>query len=325
MTRYCKAILLLGCICCLLTPAAAQSPPVAPREIGGVTISGSLRTRVESWDWFSGNADSSYTYPGSILRLSLAESKKKFDWQLEFALPFLLVDRFAPLWAFLILGPFLLKVTFAWRALEEHALAVEAAVQEDIGKGRAAAGMMVSRDTGALTPEEILSAACESLSENLVDSIAAPFLFFAAFSPFGLGLAAAAFYRASNTMDAMLGYRDQRGRIGWFPARLDDILTWVPARVTGLLLLAYFAAIGRFGPALAGLRKDAGKRPGLNGGIPMAIIAGGTGVRFQKPGVYTMGPGEKGLAEGTGEIVRTVRAVTLLLSAILITALFLWA
>jgi len=240
-----------------------------------------------------------------------------------FALPFLLVDRFAPLLAALLLGPFLLKITFAWRALEEHALTVETGVRENLEGGRKAAGRMVSRDTKALSREEILSAAYESVSENLVDSITAPLLFFAIFSPLGLGLAAAAFYRASNTMDAMLGYRDHRGQIGWFPARMDDLLTWFPARVTGLLLLAYFAAKGRLDPALAALRRDARKRPGLNGGIPMAIMAGGVGVLFEKPGVYTMGTGEKGLERGGREIIRAVRVTTLLHSAILVSALFL--
>ena len=201
-----------------------------------------------------------------------------------FALPFLLVDRFAPFLAALILGPFLLKITFAWRALEEHARAVDAGVKANLDEGREAAGRMVSRDTKALTREEILSAAYESVSENLVDSITAPLFFFAIFSPLGLGLAAAAFYRASNTMDAMLGYRDHRGQIGWFPARMDDLLTWVPARVTGLLLLGYFAGKGRLSPALSALRRDARKRPGLNGGIPMAVMAGGAGVRLRNPG-----------------------------------------
>jgi adenosylcobinamide-phosphate synthase len=240
-----------------------------------------------------------------------------------FALPFLLVDRFAPFLAALLLGPFLLKITFAWKALEEHTRTVETGVRANLEGGRKAVGKMVSRDTKVLSREEVLSAAYESVSENLVDSITAPLIFFAIFSPLGLGLAAAAFYRASNTMDAMLGYRDHRWQIGWFPARMDDLLTWVPARVTGLLLLAYFAAMGRLGPALAALRKDARKRPGLNGGIPMAIMAGGAGVRFEKPGVYTMGTGEKGLEAGGREIIRAVRVTTILISAILVSALFL--
>jgi hypothetical protein len=68
----------------------AQSPAPAPLKIGDITVSGFLRTRVESWDWFSGSADNRYTYPASILRLSLSQSRKAFDWQIEFALPFLL-------------------------------------------------------------------------------------------------------------------------------------------------------------------------------------------------------------------------------------------
>src|SRR5215469_18985355 len=90
MSRYVQAIVPLGCISFLLAPASAQNPPSAPLEIGGITVSGSLRTRVESWDWFGANANNSYTYPASILRLSFAEAKNTFDWQLEFALPFLL-------------------------------------------------------------------------------------------------------------------------------------------------------------------------------------------------------------------------------------------
>lgn len=71
-------------------PAAAQTPAPAPLMIGNVAVSGSLRPRVESWDWFSGMANNQYTFTGSILRVSLSESRKSFDWQLEFALPFLL-------------------------------------------------------------------------------------------------------------------------------------------------------------------------------------------------------------------------------------------
>jgi Alginate export len=79
------ALLLLACF-----PAAAQTPALTPLKIGDVAISGSLRTRVESWDWFEGKADNQYTYPGSILRLSLSQSRRAFEWQIEFAVPFLL-------------------------------------------------------------------------------------------------------------------------------------------------------------------------------------------------------------------------------------------
>ena len=68
----------------------AQTQPYEPVKIGNVSIAGSLRTRVESWDWFQGNANNDYTFPGSILRVSLSQSKQAFDWQLELAAPFLL-------------------------------------------------------------------------------------------------------------------------------------------------------------------------------------------------------------------------------------------
>ncbi|HUI54538.1 MAG TPA: alginate export family protein [Bryobacteraceae bacterium] len=74
----------------LAPPAPAQTASPNPVKIGGVTVSASLRTRIESWDWFQGNANNDYTFPGSILRFSLSESKKTLDWQLEMAAPFLL-------------------------------------------------------------------------------------------------------------------------------------------------------------------------------------------------------------------------------------------
>src|SRR6185437_7092255 len=68
----------------------AQTAASEPLRIGDVTVSGSLRTRVESWDWFQGSASNQYTFPGSIARIGLSESTRKLDWQIEFAAPFLL-------------------------------------------------------------------------------------------------------------------------------------------------------------------------------------------------------------------------------------------
>ncbi len=90
MARYLQSLLLLACLGLTAQPARSQTSGTGLTKIGDVAISGSLRTRVESWDWFKGSANNDYTYPGSILRLSLSESRPAFDWQLEFALPFLL-------------------------------------------------------------------------------------------------------------------------------------------------------------------------------------------------------------------------------------------
>jgi adenosylcobinamide-phosphate synthase len=236
-----------------------------------------------------------------------------------FTIPFFLAAYLLPWYLLIFVGPFLLKICLAWRSLEEHTLAVDQALVLDIAKGRSEAARMVSRDTSSLTDEQVLSAAYESLSENLVDSITSPVFYFGL-----LGLAGPALYRAANTMDAMLGYRDERERIGWFSARMDDVLTYLPARITGGLLLLYFGIRGRFGPAYEGLKQDRKKRPGINGGIPMAIIAGGTGVRFEKPGVYQIGKGKRSLREAGPDIIAASRAVTLGLSLAVCIALILW-
>ena len=236
-----------------------------------------------------------------------------------FAAPFVFVQFAAPWYLYLLLAPLLLKVCLAWRSLEEHTAAVVQALGDGgIDAARARVGMVVSRDTAHLEREHVLSAAYESMTENLVDSIISPLFYFGFF-----GLGGAAVFRSVNTMDAMLGYRDERLRIGWFPARADDVLNFIPARVTGIILLAYFAVKGRFAPAWAALRRDAKKRPGFNGGIPMAVIAGGVGIRLEKPGVYTLGDPELTLEEGGAGIVRAVRAAVIIFAIFEIAALFL--
>ena len=232
-----------------------------------------------------------------------------------FALPFFLFGKYAPWLVFLVGAPFFLKCCFAWRSLEEHALGVVQALEGGVEAGRERVRMMVSRDTATLDPEHIRSAAYESMTENLNDSIVAPLFYYAVFSLWALGLAAAAVFRAANTMDAMLGYRDERIRLGWCPARMDDILGYIPARITTLYLLAWFATRGTFTAAWHTMRRDGKKRPGFNGGIVMAAMAGGCGIRFEKPGVYTLGEGGRPLGEGGPDIIRAVRAVTVAFAA----------
>lgn len=222
-----------------------------------------------------------------------------------FSLPFYLVSRFFPPLFYLIAGAALLSLTVGWRSLEEHVAAVERGLS--CGDGRDEVRMLVSRSTGTLSDEEVLSAAYESMAENLTDAIVGPLFWFTL-----TGLAGAAAFRAANTMDAMLGYRDHRRYIGWFPARLDDVLCYLPARFAGLCLLLWFLPFGRAGAAWRCMRRDAHLRPGYNGGITMALVTGGTGTAFVKPGVYTIGDGEKSLQEGGPAIVSAVRGATVI-------------
>ncbi|MCK9578857.1 MAG: adenosylcobinamide-phosphate synthase CbiB [Methanoregula sp.] len=256
------------------------------------------------------------TYPPKIQRLAGV-----IFWLFTvtiFSLPFLLFSWYAPWAIYLLIAPFLLKCCFAWRSLEEHTLAVVAAVKDGVESGREKVGMLVSRDTAKLDRDHVLSAGYESMTENLTDSIISPLCFFAVF-----GLAGAAAFRAVNTMDAMLGYRDERERLGWCAARMDDICNFIPARITVLLLLLWFIPKGTIGDAVRVMRRDGRNRPGFNGGIVMAAMAGGTGIRFEKPGVYTIGDRVRTLDEAGSDILSATRAVTLMFTAIAGSALFL--
>ena len=177
----------------------------------------------------------------------------------------------------------LLKPAFALRGLLDAALRVERALSVDLGLARRALSAIVSRETRNLDAGQVRMAAIESLAENLVDSVVAPLFYYLFW-----GLPGAYLYRAANTLDALWGYPSPRyRRFGWAAARLDDALNFLPARVTGLLLL-----LGSR-PSLAALLSEARKTPSPNAGWPMAAFALRLGVRLEKPGVYLLHPGGK--------------------------------
>lgn len=177
----------------------------------------------------------------------------------------------------------LLKPMFSWRMLHDEAGAVEAALRQSLQAGRERLSWLVSRDTALLDAREVRESAIESLAENLNDSVVAPVFWFVLF-----GLPGAAVYRFANTADAMWGYRGiHRGQhwewAGKWAARADDVLSWLPARLTALLLAG---AAG--GLPFKTLRREACKTPSPNSGWPMAAMALALGVSLCKPGVYTL-------------------------------------
>lgn len=179
----------------------------------------------------------------------------------------------------------LLKTMLSWRMLRDETGAVEVALRHSLQAGRERLALLVSRDTSALSETEVRESAIESLAENLNDSVVAPI-----FWHILLGLPGAAVYRFANTADAMWGYRGLRHGVDWewagkWAARADDVLSWLPARVTALLLAR--AAGGLRYPAL---REEARKTPSPNSGWPMAAMALGLSVQLCKPGVYVLNP-----------------------------------
>ena len=172
----------------------------------------------------------------------------------------------------------LLKPCFAWRMLREEVGAVEEALEtEGIEAARARLARLVSRDVKQADAAAVREAAIETLAENLNDSVVAPLAWYAVF-----GLAGAAVYRFANTADAMWGYRGRYEWAGKWAARADDVLSWLPARVTAVLLLGWRPGSW---PALA---KQARRTPSPNGGWPMGAMALRLGIGLAKPGVYAL-------------------------------------
>ena len=153
-----------------------------------------------------------------------------------------------PWWLALPLGAAALKIAFSLRGLVAAGHTVQRALETDTEAARAGLLALVSRSRDLETPQ-IASAAIESLAENLTDSVVAPLLYFALF-----GLPGALVYRAVNTMDAMVGYHGSYEHLGKPAARLDDVANWLPARLTGLLLVALAGVRQRGSAAWAALR-----------------------------------------------------------------------
>ena len=193
----------------------------------------------------------------------------------------------------------------------------------DIDAARALLPSLCGRDPSALDSRGLARAACESVAENTSDAQVAP-LFWAA----AAGVPGVLAYRAVNTLDAMIGNRSARyARFGWAAARLDDLANYVPARLTGALVLAC-APLAGGSPARAALawRRDAGRHPSPNAGIPEATFAGALGVRLGGPTQYrhqleirpTLGDGP---APGVADLRRAVRLSRLVQAGAVLTAL----
>jgi adenosylcobinamide-phosphate synthase len=158
--------------------------------------------------------------------------------------------------------------------------------KNDIGSARKSLAMIVGRDTERLSGKEILKATIETLAENLSDGVVAP-LFYLVLG----GLPLAMTYKAINTLDSMVGYKNDRYRnFGWAAARLDDAANYVPARITGLLIVISSALFtGSVKTAVRSFRimiRDGKNHSSPNSGVPEAAMAGALGIRLGGPSTY---------------------------------------
>ncbi|MGQ9485234.1 MAG: adenosylcobinamide-phosphate synthase CbiB [Desulfosoma sp.] len=184
----------------------------------------------------------------------------------------------------ILFGLWLAYTTLATRSLYEASKAVADALNAGrLDEARRHLSHIVSRNTEHLDEEGIWRALVETVSENFSDGILAP-LFYLAFG----GPVAAVLYKTVNTLDSMVGYKNDRYlHFGWWAARADDAWNWIPARLSALVLLAAGALCGlNWRRGWAVVWRDARKTASPNAGFPEAAVAGLLGVMLGGPAVY---------------------------------------
>jgi len=179
----------------------------------------------------------------------------------------------------------LASTLLAQRSLWSHVSAVGHGFAADgLAGGRKAVSMIVGRNPQALDSAGVIRAAIESLAENFSDGIVAPALWCAI-----AGLPGIAVYKAINTADSMIGHKTPRhAAFGFAAAKLDDLVNFLPARLSALLITVAAFLVPGASPRAAwrSVRRDAGGHPSPNAGWPEAAFAGALGVRLGGPRAY---------------------------------------
>jgi len=249
----------------------------------------------------------------------------------------------------------ILSTTFAIKSLIKSVLEVYSSLNIDLDKARIFVSYLVSRKTSQLSLEGVVSAAIETLTENITDSIISPLFYIFLCGSVGtlliitmgdnviypflnflglsglrssdfqfsllLGVMAGVSFRVVNTLDAMVGYKDpQNIDMGWFPARLDDVINYVPARATGLLIIISALLMGlNYKSSWQVMLADARKTPSPNSGYPMAAAAGALDIQLIKPNVYILGRPKNGL---TPEMIKKAVKLTMITVVIFLLIIF---
>lgn len=202
----------------------------------------------------------------------------------------LISDYFVSVIVTVIVGGILVKTTFAIRGMDNHAKAVLDYLDGNkLDTARDNLSMIVKRDTSKLDHNHVISGVLESISENTVDGITGPMFYYALF-----GLPGAFVYRVVNTADSMIGYKtDLFKNIGWFAAKCDTVLNFVPSRLTGFMMIIAAALLqNNWKESYKIMVRDGRKTESPNAGYPMAALAGALGTKFEKIDHYQLGNGE---------------------------------
>lgn len=178
----------------------------------------------------------------------------------------------------------LMSFLLAQTSLAEHVHAVAEGLDQDLAAGRKAVSHIVGRDPELLDETAVSRAAVESLAENFSDGVVAP-----VFYAFFLGLPGILAYKAINTADSMIGHKSDRYLyFGRFAALLDDVVNWVPARLSALLVIAaaWLMPSASFREARRITQRDSRRHRSPNAGWPEAAFAGALGFKLSGPRSY---------------------------------------
>lgn len=228
----------------------------------------------------------------------------------------------------------LLSATFSVNMLLQTAIDVKNALDDDIEKARQLVSYLVSRDTDELTESFIVSATVESLTENITDSYVAPVFYYMIFAlviliyPFDNQLfyllLIPMLYRVFNTLDAMLGYKtDELKNIGYVPAKIDDILNYIPSRIAGICVVISAYLLKFDGKnAYKIMRRDARVCPSPNSGYTMASTAGALNIQLIKKDTYILGDDNKDITSDDISKAVKLSKMTIILFTIIIILLY---
>ncbi len=191
---------------------------------------------------------------------------------------------------------------------------IKALRKKDMKKARDAVKFFVTRDTTNLNQSQIVSAVIESIGENICDALIAPLFYFILF-----GLPGAVAMKLINLLDGTIGYKtNDKLHIGWFSARLDDIIQFIPARITGILILIISIFFNNFRNTFRILLRDRNKDDGINSGWTIAAMAGLLNVQLERPNTYKIGDKKERLTIAKINKALTVIPLTLILFLVIL-------
>jgi adenosylcobinamide-phosphate synthase len=220
----------------------------------------------------------------------------------------------------IIVTAFMFKLTFAIFSFRHHCIPIQNDLREgDIGSARKKVQMIVSRDTSSLDEKHITSSCCETISENLVDSVMSPTFYFGF-----LGMTGALMFRCANLMDAMWGYLNSRyGKLGFFVAKFDDVLGFITSRMSpAFVALAAWLFGYEYRGVFKAAKEEHSKTPSPNSGWPMVSVARAMRFSMEKKDVYVMGSGDLPSIDDITRCYKLVERVSILFMIIVTVPLF---